>query len=247
MCEACEPTNSARRPFTGLLADERLRHRREALVLVFAGNRDVHAAPRVGVVVDRDEAVEPALGVLRQRVVGGAQRGELGRAAVGRQHARMQQRRLGRHALERAVGMPVALADAELHARIVGRHQLAVRDRGWRSPRPACWCGCWRHAHASSPASPKRRLKAICASSSRSCSGKTSTEWLSNASSITEKSRSLKGSCQVDARDLRAEDRRDPPHRYRHRFLAHACRFVTAIVPQTRRARPIGEGCIGQR
>ena len=73
-----------------------------------------------------DQVVHLAPGLLVERVVGRAHVGELGVAAGRRDRARREQRILGRHVLERAVGVPELVAQPEQAAAVVARQHLAV-------------------------------------------------------------------------------------------------------------------------
>ena len=95
--------------------DRMVDHRRARLLGIFLVGRRISSSgvvePRaggaVGAAVQPDEAGEPLLHRLRQRVVGGAHIGEH-RAALGRRHfERVQHREQRQHLLIGRVGVPV--------------------------------------------------------------------------------------------------------------------------------------------
>jgi len=122
------------------------------------------------------EALELALFLLGQGIVGGTQIGELGLAAARWDLASRQQRASRRDMLERAVGVPELVAEIERPAAILGGMDLPllveVRDVGdllvVEPPFLVAYCGL-------TSSDPKLRLKRICSSSLTGWSGKTST------------------------------------------------------------------------
>ena len=71
-------------PVERIGTDNRLRHRREALVFFFVGELVAAVAARIRVVVYRNLVLELEFARFGQCIVGGAQARELGIAAVGR-------------------------------------------------------------------------------------------------------------------------------------------------------------------
>ena len=110
----------------GMAAHQALAHRRPFLALGVGEIGEAQDAARKDLAVQADEVVHLALGLLVERIVGRAHVGEFGVAAGRRDVARRQQRILGRHRLERAVGMPELVAQPEQAAAVVARQHLVV-------------------------------------------------------------------------------------------------------------------------
>ena len=105
-------------------AHQHLAHRLEALALLVGDLEKADLLARIDLAVLADEALALRLDLSVERVPGGAHVGELGVAALRRHLARVQQRVLGRDRLERAVGMPEAVAEGKQPAAVVARHRL---------------------------------------------------------------------------------------------------------------------------
>ena len=109
-----------------MAAHQALAHRRPLLALGVGEIGEAQDAARKDLAVQADQVVHLALGRLVERVVGRAHVGELGVAAGSAGSARRQQRILGRHVLERAVGVPELVAEPEQAAAVVARQHLVV-------------------------------------------------------------------------------------------------------------------------
>jgi hypothetical protein len=73
-----------------------------------------------------DEVLDQSLGLVVERVIGGAHIGEFGVAALIDDDAAGQDRKLRRDRAERAVGMPQLVAEVEQTAAIVARQRLVI-------------------------------------------------------------------------------------------------------------------------
>jgi hypothetical protein len=73
-----------------------------------------------------DHVLDLGLGLVVERVIGGAHVGEFGVAALGVHHARRQQRKFRRNRAERTVGVPQAVAEIEQMGAVIARQRLAV-------------------------------------------------------------------------------------------------------------------------
>src|SRR5438094_670239 len=107
-------------------AHQALAHRREARALLVGEVGEAELLARENLRVLADQVLDLGLRLVVQRVVGRAHVGELRVAAPGRDAARVQQRVLRRDRLERAVGVPEAVADGEEPAPVVAREHLMM-------------------------------------------------------------------------------------------------------------------------
>jgi hypothetical protein len=103
-----------------------LQHRLEHLLLLVGVFGEAERSARVHQRVLADEVFDLRLGLVVERVIGGAHVGELGVAALRVHHPRRQQRELCRDRAERAVGVPQAIAEIEQIGAAVLRQRLAV-------------------------------------------------------------------------------------------------------------------------
>ena len=107
-------------------AHQPLQDRLERLLLLLGIIEEAQRSPRIHQRVLADEVLDFPLGVLVERVVGGAHVGEFGVAALRIDDARRQQREFRRNGSEGRIGMPQAIAEVEQVHPAVARQRLAV-------------------------------------------------------------------------------------------------------------------------